>query len=264
MRAVFQTLPLLLLSFALSACGAGGKGGSSEQSAFEELSGLTAALQAQLDETAKPINETDSIVESFVQIPKDLSLSADDYKEFVISSVNGEMTVPGGVDEKGKETLTAFSARLKMYVQAIEATPANAEALGVKLGEALVSVPVLVTKVEGQSQLTINNPLASKAAKEKAKKESAEAKALGDQVTEQIKGIIEQAKALPQKAQEALPKFVEALKGAGIDSLEALKAAPGKVAKDTVEGVKDGAAAVVETAKDSAEGSAEAAQDAAQ
>ncbi len=263
MRAIFQTLPLLLISLALSACGAGGGGGAAEKSAFDELSGLTGTLQAQLDETAKPINETDSIVESFVQIPKDLSLSSDDYKEFVISAVSGEMTVPGGVDEKGKENLTAFSARLKMYVQAIEATPANTQALVAKLSEALVSVPVLVTKVEGQSQVTINNPLSSKANKEKAQKESAEAKALGDKVTGQINGIMEEAKGLPEKAKGALAKFAEALKGAGIDSFDALKAAPSKTAKDTVEGVKDGAEAVVETAKDSAEGSVEAAKDAA-
>lgn len=256
MRVVFQTLPLLLLSFALTACGAGGKGGSSEPSSFDKLSGITAELQAQLQETARPISDTDAILTTFAQLPKDLALSTEDYKQFVISAINGEMIVPGGVDEKAKAGLVDFAGKFKTYVLTIKATPDNAQALVIKITEALTTVPVLVGKVEGEAQLTINNPLASKSAKDKAQKESTEVKALGDKVTGEVQAILEQAKALPAQTAEALGKFVEALKGAGINSVDELMAAPGQVAQETVEGAKDGAEKVVETTKDSAAGAA--------
>jgi len=251
MRLLLQTLPLLLLSFALSACGAAGKGGA-KKSAFDELNGLGAELQAQLDETAKPVTQAAALLETFANLPKELSLSPEDYKQFVLNAVRGQLTVPGALDEKGKARLQAFADELKAYVLALSATPANAQALVAKIAEVLVKIPVLVTEVGAQAQLVIRNPLESADAKSKAQEQAETAKQLGESVKAQVEGILEQAKALPEQAKGAVDKFTENLKAAGIDSFDALLATPGKVADDTAKDVKEGVKEVTGTAVDSA------------
>lgn len=254
----------LLTSLALIACGGqGGKGGKAP-SAYQELSSVSETLQNKLNETAAPITNTDAMITRFSELPKTLKLSADDYKEFVIYALRGEFKAPEGASAEVTKELTTFSKDLKAYKDSLMATPDNAQVLVAEIASSLVKVPTLVTKIEGEAQMVKANPLASKAEKAKASKQSSEAKALADKTTNDVKTIQEEAKTLPGNAKDAVAKFMSALKSVGIDNLDAAKSAPTDTVKGAVKDAKEAGEQVVETAKDSAEASVEAAKSAAE
>jgi hypothetical protein len=259
-----MNLRLLLISLiaalTLTACGGASGSKSKGPSSYEQLSSISGELQGKLDETAAPVTQTDAMIARFTELPKTLKLSTEDYKEFVIYALRGEFKAPEGASEEVTKELTAFSQELKTYKEQLFATPDNATALASELAGALTKVPTLVTKIEGEAQVVKANPLASKAEKAKADKQSTEAKTLGAQTTDKVKEIQTKVTELPAQATSAIAKFTEALKAVGIDNLDAAKSAPSDVAKGAVKDAKDAADQVVETAKDSAQDSVDAAK----
>ena len=250
-------LIIICVSLSLVACGAlGGKKGSSGESSFDKLSGLSADLQAQLDKTMAPITETDAVIQRLTDLPKTLNLSPDDYKDFVIYAIRGEIRAPEGASEDVKKQLTAFGKDLKTYKVKLFATPDEALELTKSIGGALLSVPTLVGKIEAEAQVTKANPLASKKEKAQADKRSKEAKTLGDQTTSKVQEIQKEAQSLPGKAKDAIAKFTGALKSVGIDNLDSLK----DVGSDTAKDAKKAANQTVNTAKDAAKDSVDAAK----
>ena len=250
---------LAALSLGCGSLGGGGSKGDSP-SAHEELSGLSAALQTQLDETAAPINETDSIVQQLTELPKTLNLSSDDYKDFLIHSLRGEPKLPEGASEDAKKQLNAFSKTLAAYKTKLFATPDKSAALVKGVAGALVKVPVLVSKIEASAQVTQANPLATKKEKKRAKQRSKNAKALGAQTTGKVTAIQKEAQGLPSKAQGAISKFTAALKAAGVDNIDAVKG----VGSDTVNDAKTAAKETVNTAEESVKGSVDSAKSVAE
>jgi hypothetical protein len=252
-------LIVICVSLALVACGAlGGGKGKSSKSSYDELSGISADLQAQLDKTMAPVTETDSIIQRLTELPKTLGLSPDDYKDFVIYAIRGEIKAPEGASEEVKKQLTAFGKDLKTYKVKLFATPDEVLELTKNIGGTLVSVPALVGKIEAEAQLTKANPLSTKKEKAQADKRSKEAKGLGEQTTNKVKTIQTEAQSLPGKAKDAITKFTAALKSVGIDNFDLLK----DVGSDIVKDAKDAAKQTVDTVKDSAKDSVDAAKSA--
>lgn len=259
---IFLTLSL---SFSFFACGgASSKGGEKSVSAYEELSGLSAALQAKIDETMAPITESDAIINDFTELPKTLALSTDDFKSFIISAVQGEIKAPEGMAAEASEKLIAFGERFVKFKEGLMATPDRATELVKELAVTLTKVPVLVTKIEAESKITQNNPFASAKDKAEAKKQSEGAKQMGEEVTTKVKEIQTTATGIPADAKNAIAKFTESLKSVGIDNLGALTSAPQDMAKEAVEGAKDVADTAVEGAKDSVNTAVEGAKEAAE
>lgn len=261
---IYTVLISAFISLALVACGAAGKSGGDAPSAHTQLTTISADLQKKLDDAAAPITETDALINRFTELPKTLNLSADDYKDFVIYAIRGEIKLPEGASEEVTKELNGFAQELKAYNDRITATPDNVTALVEEIVASLGKVPVLVTQIEADAQVVKANPLASKQEKTDAAKRSSEAKGLGNDVTNKIKGIQTQAKDLPAKAAEALSKFTTALKNAGIDNLDTLKNTANNAAGDAVKDAKDAGNQVVDTAKESAQDSVEAAKSAAE
>ena len=258
------TLFTLSLCFSFFACGGGqSKGDEKSVSAYEELSGLSTALQTKLDETTAPITEVDALITEFTELPKALKLTTDDFKAFIISAVQGEMKAPEGASEEVASKLKAFGERFVSFKESLMATPDRAGELVVELTKTLPKVPVLVTKIEAESKITMNNPFASKKDKAEAEKQSQGAKSMGDEVIAKIKDIQTKAADLPKNAQDAVSKFVDGLKSVGINNLSELTATPGDVAKDAAQGAKDVADTAVEGAKEAADTAVEGAKDAA-
>lgn len=255
---------LSFLSLSLFACG-GSQGGGAEKgpSAYEELSGLSAALQTKLNETMAPINESEAILKEFAELPKTLQLSPSDYKSFIISALQGEMKVPEGAAAEVAGKLTTFGLKFKAFKESIMAAPDRCTELVTQIATTLPKVPLLVTQIETTAKVTKNNPFASSADKAEAAKQSEGAKAMGEETTNKVSEIQKTAQELPGKAQGAVMKFLGALKNVGIDSLDSLTKTSTSMAKETVDGVKSDVKQVVETAKDSAKGAVDAAKDSA-
>jgi len=256
-----NNLTVLCLSVIFVACGAlGGKGNKNSKSAYDELSGISAELQAQLDKTMAPVTETDAIIQQFTELPKTLNLTPDDYKNFVIHAIRGEFKAPEGASDDVRNKLTAFGKDLKAYKEKLFATPDEAGALITTIGATLLNVPKLVTTIEANAQMVKANPLKSNKEKAAAAEKSKAAKALGEQTKTKVQEIQKAAQSLPGKAKDAIAKFTTALKGAGIDNLDALKNVGSDTVKDAKD-AKDAAKQTVDTAQKSAQDSVEAAKD---
>lgn len=142
---MYTLLISTLVSVALVACGAAGTKGGDSPSAHAQLTNISTDLQKKLDETAAPITETDALVNRFSELPKTLKLSSDDYKDFVIYALRGEVKLPEGASEEVKKELNTFAQDLKSYKDRITATPDNVTALIGEITTSLGKVPVLVT-----------------------------------------------------------------------------------------------------------------------
>jgi hypothetical protein len=232
-----STLFTLLLSFSFFACGGASKGGEKSVSAYEELSGLSAALQAQVDETMAPVIQADAIITEFTELPKTLKLTPADFKSFIVNAAQGEIKAPEGMGAEVAGKLTAFGDRFVKFKEGLVAAPERVVELAKVLAESIVKVPVLVGKIEVEAQMTLKNPFASKADKAKAKKESEGAKKMGEEIIAKIKDIQTKVKELPSKATGALSKFTQSLASIGISNLSELTKAPGKMAQDVAKEV---------------------------
>ena len=200
-----------------------------------------------------PITESDAIITEFAELPKALKLKTEDFKNFIISAAQGEITAPAGASAEVAAKLATFGKRFVSLKEGLESAPDRALELGKELAAALVKVPVLVTKVESQATITKNNPFASAADKAKATRESAGVKAMGEKITTKIKGIQTQVMSIPGKATSALGKFAAALKNVGIANLSSLKRAPKVMVNDAAKGVKN-------VARDAADNASKAVQ----
>lgn len=247
-----KILMLLLAATAMVACG-GKKSGSADKSSYEQLEAVEADLVTAMEKVTGPIDQLDSMIVRFTELPNKYSLKPDHFKEFISSVVAGQAMVPGNVDDKTKTALKGFAKDFGGFKTSLMNTPDNAKALVAEITAALAKVPVLAGKVSAEVAIIKANPFSSKADKAKAKAQEKNVKALQDRVLGKVKEIQNKAMGLPQRAIGAVAKFTAAMKKAGISSLAAAKATPKSIKDDAKKAASDAAENTVDSAKKSAE-----------
>jgi DNA repair exonuclease SbcCD ATPase subunit len=210
---------VVVLAIAAAACG-GSKGdasGSAEAkvdlSAMDQLKGLSADLQAQLDALMAPINEVDALVEQITSMPQRLNVNASALMGMAKATVDGGQVAISAdftADAAVRAEVEGVLGRLKAIVDGLKAIPENPKALAAKAAEAIVAVPALGAKVTAEANVKISNPFAK--AEEKAQAQ-ADIQSLA-QVQSDVQGSIQQIQQkimeLPGLATSALAKLAAA------------------------------------------------------
>jgi len=247
----FKIVMTLLAATMLVACG-GGKKGSSDKSSFEQLEAMEAELVSAVDKVTGPIDQVDSMITRFTELPTKYKLSTDDFKAFAGSIFAGKAAVPGGVDAKTATELQGFAKDFGGFKTSLMNSPDNVKSLVAEVAGALVKVPLLAGKVAAEAAITKANPFSSKEAKAKAANQEKSVKALQARVLGKVKEIQKKVMGLPKRAIGAVGKFTAAMQKAGISSLKAAAATPAAVKDDAKKAAKDAAESAVDSAKKSA------------
>jgi hypothetical protein len=235
----------LALALALTACGGGGGKGDKEaednRSSYEQLVAMPAELDAAIMAVTSPIDSVDGILAQLGELPGKTKLTKEALGELISGRFQGKpFAAPEGMDAAAATELDTFLGSLDTFKNNIMATPENAKALVMKVGESIVTVPVLATKIAAESGVALASPFASKAEKAKAKTEKDGA----DKAKNETLAAIEKAKAtatgLPARSVAAVGKFIGGLGDFGVtEAVMGTVDDSKKAAEDAVEGAKD-------------------------
>lgn len=233
----------LALALALAACGGGGgKGDKAEdnRSSYEKLVAMPQELDAAMMAVTSPIDSVDGILAQLGELPGKTKLTKEALGELISARFQGKpFAAPEGMDAAAATELDTFLGSLDTFKNNIMASPENAKALVMKVGESIVSVPVLAGKVAAESGVALASPFASKAEKAKAKTEKEGAdKAKNDTLAaiEKAKGT---ATGLPARATAAVGKFIGGLGDFGVtDAVMGTVDDSKKAAEDAVDDTK--------------------------
>ena len=138
----FKIAMTLLAATMLVACGGGKKGGS-DKTSYEQLESLEAELVSAMDKVTGPIDQVDTMITRFTDLPNKFKLSPDDFKACAGSIFAGQAAVPGGVDAKTATELKGFAKDFGGFKTSLMNSPDNVKALVGEVAGALVSIPLL-------------------------------------------------------------------------------------------------------------------------
>ncbi len=207
-----------------AACG-GSKGGAgasgqaqakADLSAMDQLKGLSADLQGQLDALMAPINEVDYMVSYLADMPARLGLDARSLLASAKATAEtGQLSLSVDLtsDAAVRAEVQNVFMRLQWIVDGLRAMPANAKALATKAGQAIVEVPVLATRVTAEANVKVANPFAKPEVKAQAAADIQSLALVQADVQKSIQQVQQQIMGLPALATKALAKLTASFAG---------------------------------------------------
>jgi hypothetical protein len=215
---------VLWIAIAAAACG-GGKGSSNasgrteaqaDLSAMDQLKGLSADLEGQLNALMAPITEVDTMVSYVAEMPARLGIDMGS----LVSSAKATMetgqislSVDLTSDAAVRAEIENVFLRLRWIVDGLKAMPQNAKALATKAGEAIVKVPVLATRVTAEANVKVANPFAKPEVKAQAQADIQSLAQVQAEVQKSIQDVQQQIMGLPALATKALAKLTASFAG---------------------------------------------------
>jgi len=207
---------VLVFAMAAAACGGGKSEASSSADAeakvpaMDQLKGLSVDLQGQLDALMAPINEVDALVGQITSMPQRLGVDAKSLLGMAKATTdNGQISVSAdfSADAAVRAEVEGVLAKLKGIVDGLKAIPQNTQTLAATAVEALVKVPVLGAKAQGEATVKASNPFGKPEEKAQAQ---ADLQSLA-QIQADVQGTIQQVQQkvmeLPALAASALAKL---------------------------------------------------------
>jgi hypothetical protein len=187
-------------------------------SSMDQLRGLAAGLEGQLNALMAPINEVDTMVTYVAEMPGRLGIDAGSLLSSAKATMDsGQISLSADLtsDAAVRAEIENVFLRLRWIVDGLKALPDNAQALAVKVGEALVKVPVLASKVTAEANVKAANPFAKPEVKAQAQADLQSLAQVQTDVRSSIQQVQQQIAGLPGLATQALAKLTASFAGGG-------------------------------------------------
>jgi len=207
---------LLVLATVVSACG-GSKGDAkasgdakAEVPAIDQLKGISVGLQGQLDALMAPINEVDALVAQITSMPQRLGVNAKSLLSSAKATVDGgQIAISADLttDAAIRAEVESVIMRLKAISDGLKAIPQNAQMLAGQAASALVAVPALGVKAQGEATFKASNPFAKPEEKAQAQADLQSLAQIQADVQNTIQQVQQKVMELPALATSALAKL---------------------------------------------------------
>lgn len=221
-----KSLRILLLAVAaastitVTGCGGGkakGDASAPEKSAIDELKGIPAELDAEVQKLMAPIDGLQAMMDQFSNLPKKLGLNSKDFLALVKGTLDGTAQVANApvanLDAAAKAELDTFLAQVKQFKEDLSAVPERVASLTATCTALTGKVTMLATQVTTEASVVAANPFAAADAKKKAQDDAAAVAGIQQDVANRISATQQKITGIPGMATEALAKFTAALAG---------------------------------------------------
>lgn len=220
-----KSLRILLLALAAAStvttgCGGGkakGDASAPEKSAIDELKGLPAELDAEVQKLMAPIDGLQSMLDQLSNLPKKLGINGADFMKLVKGTLDGTAQAGAApianLDANAKAELDTFLAQIKQFKEDLSSIPERAAGLTATCATMTGKVTMLATQVTTEASVVAANPFAAADAKKKAQDDAAAVAGIQADVSQRISATQQKITGIPGMATEALAKFTAALAG---------------------------------------------------
>lgn len=227
-----KSLRILLLAVAavstvtVVGCGGGkakGDASAPDKSAIDELKGIPAELDAEVQKLMAPIDGLQAMLDQFSALPTKLGLKPADFMAHVKAAI-AEPAAAGtpaqalpsvdGLAAGAKAELDTFLGQVKQFKTDLSAVPERVVGLTASCVSMTAKVTALATQVTAEASVVAANPFAAAEAKAKAQADAASVASIQAEVTTRISATQQKITGIPGMATEALAKFMAAFAGA--------------------------------------------------